>query len=403
MSRVKKLLLVNGILLVLVGVAFGYFLDYTSEPGFCASCHTIEPYEVSWQGSTHEEADVTCIDCHFETGALGYIEGKVYSFIKLTQWVVGEEEKEPEAHKTVVAGSCRQCHEDPGASYMPHGYHTEVANLQCTECHSGLVHGAELVGEEKPQAAADPAFCNKCHTGDFAPILFSDIEPAGREHPGVPKIDVDVWRNIHWRVADGPAVIDGQPYDQIEPDTCLACHEEPTQAKSCKVCHSARVPDFRVSTTAQRASGVPLGIFAVMFVLLMLTVILRSEDKKKLFSSRWMQGLLTLIVASDVYVVYLIVRDTLVRESGSVEIGPTTVWIAYLLVSIALVLLIIYEAIIKSGTLRLVLLPETEEDEIYVPDPRKRTIGPKLEKEEPGDGTGGSDSAPEQHGEGDDS
>src|SRR5660397_243781 len=88
MSRAKKLLLVNGILLVIVGVAFGYFLNYTSEPGFCASCHSIEPYEASWEGSTHEAVGVTCIDCHFDTGALGYIEGKVYSFMKLTQWVV---------------------------------------------------------------------------------------------------------------------------------------------------------------------------------------------------------------------------------------------------------------------------------------------------------------------------
>src|SRR5680860_495031 len=283
MSRAKKLLLVNGILLVIVGVAFGYFLNYTSEPGFCASCHSIEPYEASWEGSTHEAVGVTCIDCHFDTGALGYIEGKVYSFMKLTQWVVGEE-------------------------------------------------------EEKPEAAADPSFCNNCHTGDFAPILFAEVEPAGREHPGAPKIDVNVWRNIHWRMADGPAVIDGQPYDEIEKDTCLACHDEPTRAKACKVCHSARVPGFRVSTAAQRASGVPLGIFAVMFILLMLAWILKTDDKEKLFSSRWIQGLVTLVVLSDVYVVYLIVRDTLVRESGSVEIGPTTVWITYLLVSISMVL-----------------------------------------------------------------
>ena len=400
MSRTKKLLLVNGILLVIVGVAFGYFLNYTSEPGFCASCHSIEPYEASWEGSTHEAVGVTCIDCHFDTGALGYIEGKVYSFMKLTQWVVGEEEQKPEAHKTVVAGSCRQCHSDPKATFIPHGFHTEVANLDCIECHSGIVHGSELVGEEKPQAAADPSFCNNCHTGDFAPILFAEVEPAGREHPGAPKIDVNVWRNIHWRMADGPAVIDGQPYDEIEKDTCLACHDEPTRAKACKVCHSARVPGFRVSTAAQRASGVPLGIFAVMFILLMLAWILKTDDKEKLFSSRWIQGLVTLVVLSDVYVVYLIVRDTLVRESGSVEIGPTTVWITYLLVSIAMVLLVIYEAVIKPGALRLVLLPETDEDEIYVPDPRKRTIGPKLEKEEPSEKTGAGPSPPGQSPEG---
>ena len=58
-----------------------------------------------------------------------------------------------------------------------------------------------------------------------------------------------------------------------------------------------------------------------------------------------MMALVGSVALSDVVIVYLIIRDTLVKESGSVEIGPTTVWITYLLVSIAIVLLLIYEAI----------------------------------------------------------
>jgi hypothetical protein len=308
------------------------------------------------------------VDCHFEPGAVGYIKGKTYSIIKLTQWVVGQTDKEPEATKTVVGGACRQCHENPTATFIPHSFHTEVAGLACIECHSGITHGPELVGEEKAQAAADPAFCEKCHSGDIAPILFSEIEPAGREHPGAPKLDVAIWRNVHWRVADAGAVIDGVPYDQIERETCLACHEEPTRARACRGCHFARVPEFRPSLAAQQASAFPIGIFAVLFALLLLTVLLRERSKQGLFSSRWVQALIGLIAASDVLVVYLIIRDTLVKETGSVEIGPTTVWITYLLLSIAIILLVLYQSVIKPGYPRVLLLPASKEEDIYVPD-----------------------------------
>ncbi|MHB8870523.1 MAG: NapC/NirT family cytochrome c [Thermoleophilia bacterium] len=364
----KRMPLVAGILLVVIAVLIAWGLNYTSTPSFCSSCHPIEPFAESWEGSSHQAAGVSCTDCHFEPGVVGYIKGKTYSIIKLTQWVAGQTEKKPEASRTIVGGACRHCHADPKATFIPHAFHTETANLQCTECHSGVAHGGELVGADKPQASADPVFCESCHTGDFAPILFSAIVPAGREHPGVPKIDVNVWRNIHWRMAGAPAVIDGKPYDKIEKDTCLACHPEPTVAKACKTCHFARVPEFRLSTAAEQASSFPVGIFAALFVLLMLTVFVKAGDRPRLFASKWIQGFAGLVALSDVAVVYIIIRDTLLRETGSQEIGPTTVWITYLLLSIAIIMLVLYESVILPGRARLVLLPETDEEDIYVPD-----------------------------------
>jgi hypothetical protein len=194
----------------------------------------------------------------------------------------------------------------------------------------------------------------------------------GREHPGEPKIDVNIWRNIHWRVAEAPAVIDGMPYERIEPDTCRACHPEPTQARACRACHFYQVPEFRVSTTAKQASGLPLGILGITVLLLGLTVALRPHEKSNFFASRWMQGFVAVLALSDVVIVYLIIRDSLLRETGSQEIGPTTVWITYLLVSIAIILLVLYEGVIRPGRLRFVILPKTEEDEMFIPDPRKR-------------------------------
>lgn len=366
----RSTIVLSGVIIVVLGVALAGLLSYTSQPSFCSRCHAIAPFADSWHGSSHEKAGVTCIQCHFEPGAVGYVKGKIYSVLKLGRWAVGQTEGRPEALNTITGGSCRRCHPSPTSTFLPHAFHTEVGNLDCVECHSAVVHRPEQVGLDKPQAKPDPGFCNKCHTGDIAPILFAPIPPVGREHPGVPKIDVNVWRNIHWRMADRPAVIDGVPYDKIQRDTCLVCHQEPAQARACKGCHFARVPEFRISTSAGRASGFPVGLGALVVLLMLMAAFLSGRRKVAFFRSRWMLALVVLVVVSDFYLVYVLLRDTLTRETGSVEIGPTTVWITYLLLSGTLVMLVLYEVVIRPGHDRPILFPVTLEEEIYVADHR---------------------------------
>ncbi|MCZ7663555.1 MAG: NapC/NirT family cytochrome c [Thermoleophilia bacterium] len=379
----------SGVVLLVLATAWGF--RETSKSSFCSSCHLIQPYEVTWEDSTHKTYGVTCVDCHFDPGAVGYTKGKIYSFIKLTQFAAGETERKPEAAKLVLRSACLQCHEyvrnptDPrypsdivveGIAF-PHDFHLNVANLNCADCHSGLVHGSQLVGPEKPQAAADPQFCDSCHTGDIAPILFLPIEPSGREHPGAPKIDTAVWRNQHWRLAAQGATIDGVAYDKIEKDTCLACHQEPTVAKACKGCHFARVPEFTASTAAARASLFPVGLFGFLFLLFMAAVILRGRDKERFFSSVALRLIAAAVVVSDAYVVYLIVRDVLHSEAGAHEIGPTTVWISYLLLSMSMVGLLLFEAGLLPNPLRPVSIAKTPESDFLVPKPLRRLAARK--------------------------
>ncbi|HZK48677.1 MAG TPA: cytochrome c3 family protein, partial [Thermoleophilia bacterium] len=398
----------------LVLLAFVTVLGFreTSKPSFCSSCHMIEPYKASWDTSTHAAVGVGCVDCHFEPGAVGYTKGKLYSFIKLTQFAAGSTEKKPEAGKLVLGAACIQCHDyvrnpdDPryptgiiveGITF-PHQFHVDEANLLCSDCHSGIVHGSALVGAEKPQAAADPSFCNTCHTGDFAPILFTAIESAGREHPGAPKIDVNVWRNIHWRVAGAPAVVDGVQYDKIEKDTCLACHQEPTVAKACKSCHAARVPEFSASPQAARASMIPVVLFAFLFALFMVSVFLRRHEKERFFSSVVLRIVAVAVVLSDAFVVYLIVNDVLREQTGHHEVGPTTVWVSYLLLSVALVAFLLFEAGLLPSPLHKVGLPREDEDEFLVPKPirrmKARTSGsPSSSEGSPSEGPSGGDAS----------
>jgi hypothetical protein len=374
----------SGLALLLIVTVLGF--RETSKPYFCSSCHLIEPYKASWESSTHAAIGATCVDCHFEPGAVGYVKGKTYSFIKLTQFAAGTTEKKPEAGKLVIGAACLHCHEavrnpeDPryptgivieGITF-PHKFHLDEANLLCSDCHSAIVHGAALVGREKPQAAADPAFCNSCHTGEFAPILFTAIEPAGREHPGAPKIDVNVWRNIHWRVATESAVVDGVEYDKIEKDTCLACHAEPGVAKACKSCHFARVPEFSASPEAARASILPVLLFGFLFALFMVAVFLKKSEKERFFSSVFLRAAAVVVVLSDAYVVFLIVSDVLREQSGHHEVGPTTVWVSYLLLSVALVGFLLFEAGLLPSPLHNVKIPAQGEEEFLIPKPLRR-------------------------------
>lgn len=379
--------------MLLAVTVFGF--RETSKPSFCSSCHLIEPFEASWETSSHAAQDVTCTECHFEPGAIGYTKGKIYSLIKLTQFAAGETDRKPEAHKLVLAAACLQCHEyvrdpeDPrypkdivvGDIAFPHDFHLNTANLSCADCHSGIVHG-ELVGEERAQAAADPEFCSSCHTGDTAPILFGEIAPVGREHPGAPKVDVAIWRNIHWRVTAEAATIGGVQYDQIERETCLACHQEPTRARACKACHFSRVPEFSASPQAERASFMPVALFALLFLLFLVAVFLKQREKERFFSSSGLRAVALVVLATDAYVVVRIIGDVLSETTGRHEITATTVWVSYLLLSIALIAFILFEASLLPAPLRTMRLPKQPEDDYLTPRPIRRLV-----KKSPSGGT----------------
>ena len=395
-----------GVVLLLVVTVWGFHV--TSKPSFCSSCHIIQPYADSWKTSSHAGYGVTCVDCHFEPGAVGYVKGKIYSIIKLTQFAVGQTTKKPEASKLVLLAACLQCHEyvrnasDPrypknivvqGITF-PHDFHLNTANLTCDDCHSGIVHGAVLVGN-KPQAKADPSFCNTCHTGDIAPILFLPITEAGRTHPGPPNLDVNIWKNEHWKLAHGPATIDGVKYDQIQPLTCQACHyQDLTQAPGCKSCHLARVPEFSASPQAERASLLPAFMFLFLFLMFLITVFMHRREKERLFNSWIMRMVAILVLISDAYVVYRIIGDVVHQTTGQHEIGPTTVWVSYLFLSIGLIAFILFEGVLMPRPLRPAHLPTQDEKRYLVPRPIRRLFkksggqGPSTTP--PSGGAGGS-------------
>lgn len=103
-----------GVVLMLGFVLFcagAGFMEYTMTPGFCTSCHIMEPYHDAWAHSAHK--DVNCIKCHFEPGLYGTLRGKFQASTQLVKYITGTQGSKP--HAQVSNSSCQQsgCHSTP--------------------------------------------------------------------------------------------------------------------------------------------------------------------------------------------------------------------------------------------------------------------------------------------------
>lgn len=380
--KVKPILSVTlAILFVALAGFVVWGIGYTNSSDFCNSCHIIEPYVETWGKSPMGKRGVNCVDCHFEPGAVGYARGKIYSLMKLAEYIGGQKETPPPSPTLLTSSACLQCHgEEPNPRYpntrdvvdpadptypsipvtdpndpdntiyFPHDFHVEKAQVKCAECHSGVTHGE--LKQDKPQAKAAAEFCSNCHSGDIAPILFGEIKPAGREHPGIPKIDSGIWRNIHWRFTYGPGEYKGTKFDKIERQTCLACHKDPTEAKNCKSCHFHTEPTFSPAKETTNDSRAPLAMFG--FVALMWSVTLMPSGVRRYVFEGWIAAVVGIIVlATDVFAVYKTVTEVLDTTTGGRELGPATIWIAYLMASVSLLTLIFHQGVLKPRRRRL--------------------------------------------------
>ncbi|MBE0429234.1 MAG: NapC/NirT family cytochrome c [Thermoleophilia bacterium] len=375
------------LLVAIVGVTV-WGIDYTNRPGFCSSCHIIEPYVETWSqslmgGGLSGDRSVTCIDCHFEPGVIGFTRGKIYSLMKLTEFAIHRYETPPPSAELLTSTSCLECHgSDPRPNFedstnvvdrehpsypriivtdterpenvigFPHDFHVVDAQISCAECHSAVVHGTDLI-QGRPQADNTPEFCGSCHAGDIAPILFGEIPLSGREHPGVPKIDTSIWKNQHWRVSKAPGVIDGVMYDAIERDTCLVCHQEPTVDRTCKSCHFPSEPLFAATPETQRTSAFPLAMFGLVIGIFLVTILPYPKAKRFLFEGWPALIAAAAVLATNVYAVYKLFTDVLQVETGARQIGPATLWIAYMLASASLLIFLFHQGVLVPRRRRL--------------------------------------------------
>ncbi|MCX8103709.1 MAG: NapC/NirT family cytochrome c [Candidatus Bipolaricaulota bacterium] len=157
------------LVLTLIAIAILIWLAWagaraTDQSSFCASCHFMRPFYDNWASSSH--ARVHCIDCHYEHGVAGYIEGKIRLLSEMVRYWVGAYNVQP--HSRVSDQNCLSCHDEntlePVTAYrkkipFSHTKHYRVSArgiaLTCTTCHSQLVQGDHL--------AVDENACTACH------------------------------------------------------------------------------------------------------------------------------------------------------------------------------------------------------------------------------------------------
>jgi predicted CXXCH cytochrome family protein len=178
----------------LVAIPLGLaFVNYTTRPQFCNSCHIMEPYVKSWQESAHSK--VTCVDCHYEPGLLETMEGKFKAINQVVKYVTNTEGTKPWAE--VSDNSCMRdgCHSTRlltgkveytiGRTSIPFDHTPHLLEmrrskkLRCTSCHSQIVQGEHLTvtattcllchfkgAEEDPKLSK----CTTCHRPPDKPI-----------------------------------------------------------------------------------------------------------------------------------------------------------------------------------------------------------------------------------------
>lgn len=249
-ARKIILLIFAGIVLTIVTAVI--FVEATSQPTFCRSCHIMEPYFVSWETSSHK--DVECITCHIPPGLKGTIEGKFVAVSMLVNYTTGVYKRsKPWAEiedQNCVTSKCHESRELVGSIEWKkgikfnHEHHLshEVRNkqLRCTSCHGQIVQGAHITVTETT--------CFLCHFKNIEVLPTTEL--ASKNNESVYR-KAETVQCIQCHTA--PVKVAGKPdpiFDHtewIEKNVdCKQCHgsmkvgngEVPHER--CNICHASR-------------------------------------------------------------------------------------------------------------------------------------------------------------------
>lgn len=154
------------LLIVILIIFSGGAIVVTGQPGFCNSCHIMNPYYESWKHSSH--SNVNCLDCHLQPGLTGYVKGKLNGLAQLVSCVAGRVGTKPNAF--VEDASCMrpECHSTEeletknlvqSGMKFTHKVHVETAvdgvKISCGLCHSHV--------EGNEHFSVNKEVCFTCH------------------------------------------------------------------------------------------------------------------------------------------------------------------------------------------------------------------------------------------------
>ena len=68
-------------------VALLVFVQISSTPNFCGSCHIMAPYYESWKHSSHK--NIACVDCHIPPGVTAELRKKYEALSMVVKYFTG--------------------------------------------------------------------------------------------------------------------------------------------------------------------------------------------------------------------------------------------------------------------------------------------------------------------------
>lgn len=168
-------------------VILALLYNYSTKPGFCKTCHIMDPYYDAWNTSTHKKV-ATCVDCHYPPSKSA-IQMKMRALSQVVLYVTRTYRPKPVAE--VEDANCLQngCHQTrllegkitigDGKLVFDHTPHlTQMRlgkQLRCTSCHSQIMVGTHIEvtytscynchfkGHQPGRDTLPLAGCNKCH------------------------------------------------------------------------------------------------------------------------------------------------------------------------------------------------------------------------------------------------
>ncbi|PKM80768.1 MAG: hypothetical protein CVU89_12605 [Firmicutes bacterium HGW-Firmicutes-14] len=163
MDKAKKLkitVIILGILVIAFTVAA---VEYTSQTGFCNSCHEMNTAFAGWENNVHQE--IHCYGCHTDKGLVEKVKTKAKGlkevYIHFTREVDMDQVK-----SEVPDRRCIQCHdfsvkkkfenEFEKRIYNFHIQHKEL-NYGCLTCHGDAGHSRNTFIGFKNES------CRTCH------------------------------------------------------------------------------------------------------------------------------------------------------------------------------------------------------------------------------------------------
>jgi nitrate/TMAO reductase-like tetraheme cytochrome c subunit len=183
MSRLKKILVLA---VVVVPLGFAVSMLATGTPGFCNSCHIMNPYYDNWKASAH--TGINCLACHLKPGFVNYMKGKMVAPAHLVNYALGRIPSKPNAHVEDVSCLRSHCHDSEelmakkitnnGLKFTHKGHISQVMygiDVSCGVCHSHfegdehfevntqVCYICHFTKDDDDGAANSKAGCRDCH------------------------------------------------------------------------------------------------------------------------------------------------------------------------------------------------------------------------------------------------